>query len=71
MQWDTWYDLSVRELSEMTDPATERLTEAEDNASVDSEPDSGDGEDEAAAPAARAPSPPAFRSSVDKLLTPF
>ena len=52
MQWDTWYDLSVRELSEMTDPATERLTEAEDNASVDSEPDSGDGEDEAAAPAA-------------------
>ena len=52
MQWDTWYDLSVRELSEMTDPATERLTEAEDNSPVDSEPDSGDGEDEAAAPAA-------------------
>lgn len=52
MQWDTWYDLSVRELSEMTDPAKERLSEAEDNAPVVSVPDSGDGEDEAAAPAA-------------------
>ncbi len=29
MQWDTWYDLSIRELSERTDPAKEKLSEAE------------------------------------------
>ena len=30
MQLDTWYDLAVRELSELTDPAAERLAEAEE-----------------------------------------
>jgi hypothetical protein len=29
MQWDTWYDLSIRELSDLTDPAKEKLSEAE------------------------------------------
>lgn len=47
MQWDTWYDLSVRELSELTDPAKEKLSEAEETA-----PGSGDEEDEPTAPAA-------------------
>ncbi len=28
MQWDTWYDLSIRELNESTDPAKEKLSEA-------------------------------------------
>jgi hypothetical protein len=26
---ETWYDLAIRELSELTDPAKERLAEAE------------------------------------------
>jgi len=29
MQTDTWYDLAVRELSELTDHAKEMLSEAE------------------------------------------
>jgi len=29
MQWDTWYDLSIRELNESTDPAKEKLSDAE------------------------------------------
>jgi hypothetical protein len=29
MQIDTWYDLAVRELSEMTDHAKEMISEAE------------------------------------------
>jgi hypothetical protein len=29
MQIDTWYDLAVRELSEMTDHAREMISEAE------------------------------------------
>jgi hypothetical protein len=29
MQWDTWYDLSIRELNESTDPAKEKLNDAE------------------------------------------
>ena len=32
MQLDTWYDLAVRGLSELTDPAREKLAEAEDAA---------------------------------------
>ncbi len=29
MQWDIWYDLAVLELSELGDPAKEKLVEAE------------------------------------------
>jgi hypothetical protein len=29
MHWDVWYDLAVRELSELSDPAREKLVEAE------------------------------------------
>ena len=29
MQWDTWYDLAVLELSELSDPARAKLVEAE------------------------------------------
>lgn len=29
MQMDTWYDLALRELSDLMDPAKEKLTEAE------------------------------------------
>ena len=32
MQIDTWYDLAVRELSELTDHAKEMVSEAEKNA---------------------------------------
>jgi hypothetical protein len=28
MPMDSWYDLAIRELSELTDPATEKLAEA-------------------------------------------
>ncbi len=29
MHWDIWYDLAVLELSELADPAKEKLVEAE------------------------------------------
>jgi len=29
MHWDVWYDLAVLELSELSDPAKEKLVEAE------------------------------------------
>jgi hypothetical protein len=29
MHWDIWYDLAVLELSELSDPAKEKLVEAE------------------------------------------
>ena len=29
MHWDVWYDLAVRELCELSDPAKEKLVEAE------------------------------------------
>lgn len=29
MPMDSWYDLAIRELSDLTDPAKERLAEAE------------------------------------------
>jgi len=29
MHWDIWYDLAVLELSELSDPAKEKLLEAE------------------------------------------
>lgn len=29
MPMDSWYDLAIRELSELSDPAKERLAEAE------------------------------------------
>jgi hypothetical protein len=28
MPWDSWYDLAIRELSELSDPAKEKLAEA-------------------------------------------
>jgi hypothetical protein len=28
MAWDSWYDLAIRELSERSDPAKEKLAEA-------------------------------------------
>jgi len=30
MPMDNWYDLAIRELSDLTDPVTEKLAEAED-----------------------------------------
>ena len=41
---DTWYDLAVRELSELTDPAKEILSEAEQTEVP--EPDQPDAEDQ-------------------------
>jgi hypothetical protein len=29
MHWDVWYDLAILELSELSDPAKEKLVEAE------------------------------------------
>ena len=29
MPWDSWYDLAIRELSDLSDPAKEKLVEAE------------------------------------------
>jgi hypothetical protein len=28
MAWDSWYDLAIRELSDLSDPVKERLAEA-------------------------------------------
>ena len=28
MSWDSWYDLTIRELSDLSDPAKEKLAEA-------------------------------------------
>ena len=28
MPWESWYDLAIRELSELSDPAKEKLAEA-------------------------------------------
>ena len=42
MQWDTWYDLSIRELNESTDPAQEKLDEAEAETAGTSEPEEDD-----------------------------
>jgi hypothetical protein len=28
MSWDSWYDLAIRELSDLSDPAKEKLAEA-------------------------------------------
>ena len=36
---ETWYDLAVRELSDLTDPAKERLSEAEESSGVAPDPD--------------------------------
>ena len=38
MQIDTWYDLAVRELSELTDPAKEMINEAEKAAMASKDP---------------------------------
>jgi hypothetical protein len=46
MPWDTWYDLSVRELSERTDPAKEKLSEAEETDAATPASAETEGEDE-------------------------
>lgn len=32
MQMDNWYDLAIRELSDLTDPGTEKLAQAAEEA---------------------------------------
>ena len=55
MQIDTWYDLAVRELSELTDHAKEMLSEAEKAAlAAKSAAASAPGDDEQAEPPAAA-----------------
>ena len=54
MHSDIWYDLAIRELSDLSDPATEKLVEAAaDNLPVPAEDD-----DEPAPAAAKTPSHP-------------
>ena len=42
---DTWYDLAVRELSDLTDPAKERLREAEESSGVAPDPDAAEADE--------------------------
>ena len=51
MQIDTWYDLAVRELSELTDHAKEMVSEAERAAVTVAPPDAPAAEPPAAPPA--------------------
>jgi hypothetical protein len=51
MPMDSWYDLAIRELSELTDPAKEKLAEAE-RALPEPAPDAHE-EEKRAPPAAR------------------
>ena len=51
MQIDTWYDLAVRELSELTDPAKEIIDEAEKAARAAKDPSATTPVGEAPAPA--------------------
>jgi hypothetical protein len=53
MPMDNWYDLAIRELSDLTDPAKEKLAEA---AQALPEPAS-ETEEEEAPPAAQPPQP--------------
>jgi hypothetical protein len=46
MQWDTWYDLRIRELSELTDPAKEKLNEAEAERAAEPDPSELEEDDE-------------------------
>ncbi len=54
MQLDTWYDLAVRELGELTDHAKEMLDEAEKAVTVAATPMPGEDEVSAVPPAAAA-----------------
>ena len=54
MQLDTWYDLAVRELSELTDHAKEMRDEAEKAVTADPTPVAEEDEAPAAPPAAAA-----------------
>jgi hypothetical protein len=55
MPMDNWYDLAIRELSDLTDPAKEMLAEAE-QALPEPAPEAED-EETPAPPAARPPQP--------------
>ena len=54
MQLDTWYDLAVRELSELTDHAKEMRDEAEKAVTADPTPIADEDEVPAVPPAAAA-----------------
>ena len=54
MQLDTWYDLAVRELSELTDHAKEMRDEAEKAATATATPTADEDEAPAVPPAAAA-----------------
>jgi hypothetical protein len=51
MQIDTWYDLAVRELSELADHAKEMISEAEKNAKAVSTPAASESDPPAEPPA--------------------
>jgi hypothetical protein len=51
MQIDTWYDLAVRELSELADHAKELISEAEKNAKTVRTPTASESEPPAEPPA--------------------
>ena len=56
MNTDIWYDLAIRELSDLSDPAKEKLAEAA--AEILADPDVDETEEKPAAPAGpRAPEP--------------
>jgi len=62
MHTDIWYDLAIRELSDLSDPATEKLVEAAAEnlpvpAAEDEEPTAADAKAESAARAERAAHP--------------
>jgi hypothetical protein len=51
MSWDSWYDLAIRELSDLSDPAKEKLAEAAE-ALPEPAPEAEDDEPEPQAPSA-------------------
>ena len=55
MNTDIWYDLAIRELSDLTDPAKEKLAEAAAETLAD--PDVVETEEVPAGPPAQAPEP--------------
>jgi hypothetical protein len=54
MPWDSWYDLAIRELSELSDPAKEKLAEAAD-ALPEPAPEAADDEEAPPAPSTQPP----------------
>ena len=52
MPMDNWYDLAIRELSDLTDPVAEKLAQAAEQAL----PEPPEDEEEASEPPAAAPS---------------